>query len=345
MSWWRLVIPLSGVVACGSGSGEGLDSGAVDPRTLLVVNEIMASNGGSWDPGDGTSPDWVELYNGSDEDLDLGGLLVSDDYTWRDRHTLPSGVELAAGGHLLLRATGAEAPEEDELPFKLSASGEGVGLFLPDGDPLDWVLFPPLAQDVALGRVPDGESWWAEMPWGTPGSANRWLEWSEVEVLAAGATWRLAGEGAAPDEGWTEPGFDDGAWSEASLPVGHGDDRVLTEVSTEVQAIQLRREITLEAVPDRLLLGLMVDDGVRAWLDGVEVVRSNLPPGEVDHETAAVEDIDGPDERRFVEFDLPVEDLSAGTHTLALEVHQVLGSTEDLFVDVELIAGTLVERD
>lgn len=339
------MILLSGLPGCGRGGAGGLDSGLADPLDGLVVNELMASNGGAFVDTDGSTPDWVELYNAGAEELDLGGLWISDDYTWKDRHVLPGGLTVPAGGYLLLRATGAEEPGPAELPFKLSASGEGIGVFHSDGEPLDWVLFPPLAEDVALGRVPDGESWFAEMPWGTPGAANRWLEWSEVEVLAGGETWRVAAEGEVPEAGWEQPGFDDGAWQEAALPLGHGDERVVTEVSTELITVQLRRELDLEAVPDRLVLGLMVDDGARVWLDGEEVVRSNLPPGEIDSETPAVEDIDGPDERRFREWELPVEGLSTGGHTLALELHQVLGSTEDLFVDVEVHAFTLVERD
>ena len=45
----------------------------------LSINEVMASNSLSWVDDDESSPDWIELYNGSELEIDLDGFLLRDE--------------------------------------------------------------------------------------------------------------------------------------------------------------------------------------------------------------------------------------------------------------------------
>ena len=47
-------------------------------RADVVINEVMASNGDTIRDSLGESPDWIELKNVSDDDIDLSGLCLSD---------------------------------------------------------------------------------------------------------------------------------------------------------------------------------------------------------------------------------------------------------------------------
>ncbi len=71
-----------------------------DPEHLLtvIINEICASNKGSFKDSSGASPDWVELYNISNSTVNLSGFKLRDEGTnpanW---YTFPSGSELPSG--------------------------------------------------------------------------------------------------------------------------------------------------------------------------------------------------------------------------------------------------------
>lgn len=57
----------------------------------------------------------------------------------------------------------ADDDEEEgpaHLNFNLSAAGEELGLYDPDGDPVDRLTFDALAADISVARVPDGSDTW-----------------------------------------------------------------------------------------------------------------------------------------------------------------------------------------
>ncbi|MGC4052139.1 MAG: hypothetical protein QM757_22605 [Paludibaculum sp.] len=57
--------------------------------------------------------------------------------------------------------------------FKLSADGEGLGLFAADGvTAIDTVTFGKQTSDISYGRVPSDLQVWANLSSPTPGLAN-----------------------------------------------------------------------------------------------------------------------------------------------------------------------------
>ena len=167
------------------GSAELEDTGTPAPAPdtginpvdwSLVINELQASNlGTAVDPDDpDATPDWVEIYNPSTVAVPLGGLYISDDPTTPLKAALPD-QDLAAGGFLVLLADDNPAAGPTHLGFKLSASGESVGLFTGDGQPLDRVAFQDLQEGQVAGRLPDGGSL-ALLSAATPGQSNNATE-------------------------------------------------------------------------------------------------------------------------------------------------------------------------
>jgi len=45
----------------------------------LMINELMASNGGSVRDPSGDSDDWIEIYNYGSDAVDIGGMCLTDD--------------------------------------------------------------------------------------------------------------------------------------------------------------------------------------------------------------------------------------------------------------------------
>ncbi len=68
----------------------------------IVINEVMTSNKTSLQDEDSDFPDWVELYNKSNSDIDLTGYGLSDK---KDSRWIFPVMTLSAGGHLLIFAS------------------------------------------------------------------------------------------------------------------------------------------------------------------------------------------------------------------------------------------------
>ena len=142
----------------------------------VKVNEIMASNGDSLRDSAGESPDWIELKNESDEDIDLSGLCLSDGKKNLEKFVFPEGVVLPAGGFLIVFCSDEErvvtlddGTLEIHTAFKLSADGEKAVLSY-QGVILDIVRFDLQTKDVSWAKKPDGSWTTSEIP--TPGAEN-----------------------------------------------------------------------------------------------------------------------------------------------------------------------------
>ena len=158
------------------GSADGGDNGGDDGTGSedgdLYINEFMASNtSGAQDAG-GAYPDWIEIYNGGSETVDLGGWTISDDLDEPDKHSLASELSIEAGGFLLLYADDDEEEGPEHLSFKLAAEGESLGLYRPDGGAIDELDFGAMGEDIAQARVPDGSDTWEVTDAPTPGGSN-----------------------------------------------------------------------------------------------------------------------------------------------------------------------------
>ena len=70
----------------------------------VVVNEFSCSNY-SLGVG-GNNEDFVEFFNPSATDVDLGGYFLSDNPGNVDKFEIPAGTVVPAGGHLLVICSG-----------------------------------------------------------------------------------------------------------------------------------------------------------------------------------------------------------------------------------------------
>ena len=82
----------------------------------------------------------------------------------------------------------------------------------------------------------------------------------------------------------------------------------------------------------------MRDDGCVIYLNGVEVVRSNMPSGTVTYTTRATTAIGGTDESAWLEAPIDPALLVAGTNVIAVELHQQSPTSTDISFDLELRA-------
>ena len=122
----------------------------------LRINEFMASNlSGIEDPMLGQTSDWIELYNAGTTPLNLSGYYLTDNLSKPDKWSLPAGTVIEAGGYLLFWADGEAVA--DHTNFKLSASGESIGVFNAELDVVDSITYPEQRSDISYGR--NDEEW------------------------------------------------------------------------------------------------------------------------------------------------------------------------------------------
>jgi hypothetical protein len=84
----------------------------------------------------------------------------------------------------------------------------------------------------------------------------------------------------------------------------------------------------------------MRDDGAVVYLNGTEVLRSNMARGEINHLTEA-SGTAGPngDELKFLTFSANGNLLKPGKNVIAVQVHQVHGRSSDVGFQLELLGS------
>jgi hypothetical protein len=143
----------------------------------LFINEFMAENRTALEDPDepGEFPDWIELYNSGTTLVDLSGKYLTDDLTDPTKFRIPDGVTVPGRGFIVIFAD--DDPQQGPLhtAFKLSKSGEEIGLFDVDAtgnQPIDTYTFGQQPADLSEHRYPDGGDVWLLSRTPTPGEPN-----------------------------------------------------------------------------------------------------------------------------------------------------------------------------
>ena len=187
-----LLLALS-VFVCGCNIKQKV-TGPLPTGGNLVVNEFLASNSTMGVDEFGESDDWIEIYNKSDHAINLAGYSITDDLTKHTKYVIPSGsagiTTIQSHAFLLIWCDGQPDQGPLHTGFKLSASGEQIGLYDPTGDALDELTFGPQNTDVSYGRTPDGGSTWVYFTTPTPGASNTVTVGGSARVVVSRATGR-----------------------------------------------------------------------------------------------------------------------------------------------------------
>jgi len=169
-----------------------------EPLNQLVINELCTKD--DIDPyytdpaGDGS--DWVELYNGTDAEIDIAGYWFSDkgeNADDADKYQVPTGSDITkipAGGYLVIIFGAADADGNDMegiidgkifIPTGLSTSkDEAVAMWAADKTTLVDVSekfnadgpFGELEDEKSLGRTFDASPKWKVWDVPTPDAIN-----------------------------------------------------------------------------------------------------------------------------------------------------------------------------
>ena len=160
---------------------------------------------------------------------------------------------------------------------------------------------------------------------------------ADSPLVRFGSEWRYDASDAPPE--WTEPGFDDLAWAVGHGQLGYGDgDEAGSVADGGERTVRFRQtfDVVDPLVWEQLEIELLRDDGAAVYLNGVEVLRSNLPDGVLGGDVLAVDEVSGDAEDVPVTALVPAGALVAGANVVAVEVHQISDGSSDLSFDLAL---------
>jgi parallel beta-helix repeat protein len=172
-----------------------------------------------------------------------------------------------------------------------------------------------------------------------------------VSVLVErGSTWKYYDHGSSPGALWNTLNFDDTAWSSGAAQLGYGDGDETTLIDYGSNAnnkyittyFRLSFNITDASSVQNLVFSLLRDDGAVVYLNGQEVIRSNMPNGAVSYNTNASSSVGGGDENTFFEYSVDGNALINGENILAVEIHQSDNASSDISFDLEM-AGVIFD--
>lgn len=164
---------------------------AIPAQAVVVMNEVFSR-------GTTEDPDWVELYNDSDVEINISGWLIYDSGGQsgsKPKKAIPEGTILAARSFYVI-----VVDDEDPSGFGLSSGGEEIWLEKPDATIADNIIFPALEETQSFGRYPDGSETWQVLETVTRGTANS----DDIPNIVAIFMNEIYSRGTAENPDWIE---------------------------------------------------------------------------------------------------------------------------------------------
>jgi hypothetical protein len=166
---------------------------------------------------------------------------------------------------------------------------------------------------------------------------------SQTTIIGYNASWKYFDKNSRP-AGWETTGFNDAGWASgpAELGYGDGDESTIvgygTDINNKYITTYFRKTFNITGLNTfvSLTLNLVRDDGAAVYLNGVEILRDNLPTGALAQNAVAPKNIDLAAESTPITFIICPAYFNEGANTIAVEIHQSGGASSDISFKLEL---------
>ncbi len=169
-------------------------------------------------------------------------------------------------------------------------------------------------------------------------------------IVLAENTWKYFLGNSSPGSDWNSSTFNDQSWNSGQGGFGYGDNDDNTQVPVNLISIYLRKVFTINDLSEitHLLFHADYDDGFVAYLNGIEIMRSNnfntyFP----NHNTTTNSDHEAvlysggiPESKFFSKEDIG-DLLVQGDNLLAIQVHNAGSNSSDMTSNFFLSAGVV----
>ena len=162
------------------------------------------------------------------------------------------------------------------------------------------------------------------------------LSYGAVDSLILNnSSWKYLDNNTRPSN-WEKPNsiYSDASWAKgnAQLGYGEGDEQKVVSFGPNAEdkyvTTYFRKSFNVNnpAMYGSLTLNLIRDDGAVVYLNGIEIIRNNLPTGTILHGTGASVGI-GVNENDWIPYTISTTNLVAGNNVIAVEIHQFVETT------------------
>ena len=163
-------------------------------------------------------------------------------------------------------------------------------------------------------------------------------------LIEKGSSWKFLDNGSNQGTSWKDNSFDNTTWVSNIAPLGYGDPCKTTvsfgpSSTNKYTTTYFTKDITIAditALTTDLEFGIRRDDGFVLYVNGVEVVRNNMPTGTINNTTFASTAINSADEKRYQTFFVPKLFFNTGVNRISIEIHQSDLTSSDLSFDLFL---------
>ena len=306
------------------------------------LTELMAGNESSIADEDGDFSDWIEIHNSETSSVDLSGWHLTDDDDDLAKWKFPETV-IQPGEFLVIFASGKDKRvpgAELHANFQLSSDGEYLGLVAEDGLTVISEIAP---------KYPN------QQPGVSYGTGTWGLPDREVLIEQDSAVNFLIPTDSALGTSWQQPGleFDDSSWASEQQPVGFEspggrlESLISTNISSAMRGVNpggyFRFPFRFDAANRRIVtvsMGIYIDDGYVAYLNGREVAKLNERSPMLFDSTAAGSRSDSVVAGSRLEVDLSAHAgiIRDGDNVLAVHAANTSANGSDFLVGLELTA-------
>lgn len=141
----------------------------------VAINEIMASNRATLMDEYGEHDDWIEIYNGTPDVINVGDLFLTNNLSEPNKWQMPE-TEIEPWGFLLIWLDGQTNQGDNHANFTLDKDGDTIALFTNKEKKLDAIFLGEETSDISFGRYPNGSNNWVHFNSPTPGSSNELVD-------------------------------------------------------------------------------------------------------------------------------------------------------------------------
>ncbi len=174
---------------------------------------------------------------------------------------------------------------------------------------------------------------------------------STIPLIDKGSQWKYNDTNLWPGAQWTNSGFNDSSWPSGPGILGYGDNNEASVLNygpdsqNKTTTYYFRKNFDISDISlfDSFEIGLLRDDGAVVYINGSEVIRDNMPSGDIGHDTFASDFVGNEDETTFFMFQVENSYFVSGLNTIAVEVHQNSLSSSDVKFDLMMNASSIEE--
>ena len=115
---------------------------------------------------------WIELYNPTEQDIDLGGMYLSDDNDNLKRWQMPADMGVVPANGFKVVWLGSNNIKSNQAPFSLNCDGDTIFISDQQGQLITSAVYPKAMSRTAYARKTDGGDEWGWTSTPTPEASN-----------------------------------------------------------------------------------------------------------------------------------------------------------------------------